>query len=142
MSQTERPRTRRSIQWSAVRIVLFMFDFVAVLLALEVAYIARYKLGLNVVGDVSVLDPLVPLLCLVLTLITYRLLDMYSMQLVGSGLDEYRAIALNTTLAFAAIVIVGYIDEGLRISRAFMLLFWLATIVLVGIARFSARRVV
>jgi lipopolysaccharide/colanic/teichoic acid biosynthesis glycosyltransferase len=80
--------------------------------------------------------------CLVVALMSYRVFDLYSMQLVGSGLNEYRAIVMNTTLAFAAIVIIGYIDEGLRISRAFLLLFWLAAIVLVGTGRFIARRVV
>jgi lipopolysaccharide/colanic/teichoic acid biosynthesis glycosyltransferase len=64
------------------------------------------------------------------------------MQLVGSGLNEYRAIAMATTFAFAAIVIMGYIDQGLPISRAFLLLFWLAAIVFVTAGRFASRRVV
>jgi lipopolysaccharide/colanic/teichoic acid biosynthesis glycosyltransferase len=64
------------------------------------------------------------------------------MQLVGSGLNEYRAISLDTTLSFATIVIIDYIDEGIDISRAFLLIFWVSAIGVVGIGRFVARRVV
>jgi lipopolysaccharide/colanic/teichoic acid biosynthesis glycosyltransferase len=64
------------------------------------------------------------------------------MRLVGSGLYEYRAIVINTTFAFAAIVTIDYIDEWLHISRAFLLLFCFAAVVLVGADRFVARRVV
>jgi lipopolysaccharide/colanic/teichoic acid biosynthesis glycosyltransferase len=81
-------------------------------------------------------------MCLAFTLTTYWLLDLYSMQFVGSGLYEYRAIVTYTTFAFAAIVIFGYIDDGLAISRAFLLIYWLSAIVLVGIGRFTARRLV
>jgi lipopolysaccharide/colanic/teichoic acid biosynthesis glycosyltransferase len=125
-----------------VRLVLTLFDIVALLLALEVAYIARYSFGWSLSGDTSSLSPLVPTLCLAFTLITYRAFDLYSMKLVGSGLNEYRAVVTDTTFSFAGIVIVGYIDRQLPIARAFLLLFWLAAIVLVGAARFAARRVV
>jgi putative colanic acid biosynthesis UDP-glucose lipid carrier transferase len=119
-----------------------LFDMVALLLALQVAYVARYNLGWRVSGETSTLDPLVPLLCLGVTLVSYRVFGLYSMRLVGSGLYEYRAIVTNTTFAFAAIVTTGYIDEELRISRAYLLVFWLAALVLVGAGRFVARRVV
>jgi len=119
-----------------------LVDFVALLLALEVAYFARYSLGWTVTGDSSSLDPLVPVLCLVIALISYCIFDLYSMQLVGSGLNEYRGVIMDTTFAFAAIVTVDYIDQNLRISRAFLLLFWFAAIVLVGAGRFAARRLV
>src|ERR1700730_1396118 len=104
MSPTESWSGVRSLSWAPVRLVLMLFDLVALLLALEVAYIGRYSLGWNLSGDSSGLDPLVPALCLVITLITYRVFDLYSMQLVGSGLNEYRAVVMDTTFAFAAIV--------------------------------------
>jgi lipopolysaccharide/colanic/teichoic acid biosynthesis glycosyltransferase len=119
-----------------------IFDFVALLLALEAAYFARYTLGWTVTGDSATLDPLVPVLCIALALISYRIFDLYSMQLVGSGLNEYRGIVMDTTFAFAAIVTVDYLDQNLRISRAFLLLFWLSALFLVGAGRFAARRVV
>jgi lipopolysaccharide/colanic/teichoic acid biosynthesis glycosyltransferase len=125
-----------------VRSVLVLIDFVALLLALEIAFVARYSLGWSLTGEGSSLDPLVPPLCLAVALIAYRLFDMYSMQLVGSGLNEYRAVVTNTTFAFAAIVVLTYIDQNLPVSRAFLLLFWLAAILLVGAGRFIARRVV
>jgi hypothetical protein len=40
--------------------VLILFDFSAVLLALEASNIARYSLGWSLNGDISSLDPLVP----------------------------------------------------------------------------------
>ena len=130
------------LSWAPVRLFLMLSDFVALGLALEVAYIARYSLGWKLSVEPSSLDPLVAALCVVITLIVYRVSDIYSMQLVGSGLNEYRAIVVNTTFAFAAIVIVSYIDQELRISRAFLLLFWLSAIFLVGVDRFVARRAV
>lgn len=142
MSRTESTTGVRILTWSCVRLLLTLFDTVALLLALEVAYIARYSFGWSLSGDSSGLSPLVPALCLAITLITYRASNLYSMELVGSGLNEYRAIVMDTTFAFAAIVIIDYIDGGLRISRAFLLLFWLAALVLVGTGRFAARRVV
>jgi putative colanic acid biosynthesis UDP-glucose lipid carrier transferase len=132
----------RTLSWSHVRAVLLIIDFIALLVALDLSYIARYELGWSFGGVSTSLDPLVPAVCLVVTLFMYRVLGLYSMQSVGSGLDEYRAVVMDTTLAFAAIVIISYIDEGLPISRAFLLLFWMSAIVLVGAGRFAARRVV
>lgn len=142
MSPTESLKGVRTLSWTPVRLLLMLFDLVALLLALDAAYVGRYSLGWRLSGDTATLDPLVPALCLVIALMSYRIFDLYAMHLVGSGLSEYRAIAMDTTFAFAAIVVIGYIDDGLHISRAFLLCFWLAAIVLVGTGRFSARRVV
>ena len=130
------------LSWAPVRLFLTLFDFVAIVLALEIPYVARYSLGWKLSGDASGFDPVVAVLCLAVTLLIYRIFDLYSMQLVGSGLNEYRAIVVNTTFAFAAIVIFSYIDQDIRISRAFLLMFWLSAIFLVGTDRFLARRVV
>src|SRR5437016_3790138 len=135
MSRTESPKPKTVVSWRPMRLGLMLFDFVALLLALEAAYLARYSIGWSLTGDSSTLDPLVPALCVAITLLAYRVFDLYSMQLVGSGLDEYRAIVVNTTFAFAAIVIVSYIDQNLRISRAFLLFFWVLAILLVGTGR-------
>src|ERR1700687_142755 len=142
MSRTESANRVRTLSWSHVRVLLILVDVAALILALQFAYVARYELNWSFSGGSSSLDPLVPALCLVVTLVIYRVSGLYSMQLVGSGLNEYRAIAMDTTFAFAAIVIICYIDEGVNISRAFLMLFWLSAIVFVGIGRFVARRVV
>jgi lipopolysaccharide/colanic/teichoic acid biosynthesis glycosyltransferase len=141
MSRTE-PQSVKTLSWNHVRVLLITYDFIALVIALYLAYIARYELGWSIGGVSSSLDPLVPAVCLVATLVMYWVLGLYSMQSVGSGLDEYRSVVMDTTLAFAAIVIISYIDEGLPISRAFLLLFWLLAIVLVGVGRFAARQVV
>ena len=142
MSRTESSKRVQTLSWTPVRLVLTLFDFVALVLALEIAYVTRYSLEWKLSGDASGFDPLVAVMCLVVTLLIYRIFDLYSMQLVGSGLNEYRAIVVNTTFAFAAIVIFSYIDQNIRISRAFLLMFWLSAIFLVGTDRFLARRVV
>jgi lipopolysaccharide/colanic/teichoic acid biosynthesis glycosyltransferase len=142
MSRIKPSNGAKTLSWTHVRVVLMLVDFVALVLALEFAYLARYSLGWTITTDSSTLDPVVPAMCLAIALISYRVFDLYSIQLVGSGLNEYRAVVMDTTFAFAAIVVVEYIDENLRISRAFLLLFWLAAIVLVGVGRFLARRVV
>src|SRR5437660_2922881 len=142
MSRIRSSSNFSTLSWNRVRVLLTLFDLIALIAALEVAYVARYSFGLRLSGDTSNLDPLVPALCLAVALISFRVFDLYSMQLVGSGLNEYRAIVTNATFAFAAIVVIGYIDQELRISRAFMLLFWLAALLLVGTGRFIARRVI
>ena len=142
MSRTESSKRVRTLSWTPVGLVLTLFDFVALVLALEIAYVARYSLEWKLSGDASGFDPLVAVMCLVVTLLIYRVFDLYSMQLVGSGLNEYRAIVVNTTFAFAAIVVFSYIDQNIRISRAFLLMFWLSAVFLVGTDRFLARRVV
>lgn len=142
MSQTEGSRPSRGLKWTYVRLVLLLVDLIALLLALRAAYVARYVLGWSFAGDGSALQPLVPPLCLAVTLTTFWVLDLYSMRLVGSGLDEYRAVVKDTTFAFAAIVVTSYIDQNLRVSRMFLLLFWLAAIVCVATGRFLARRLV
>lgn len=142
MLRTEAKTVQRTLSWARMRLVLIVFDIAALLLALEIAYVARYSLGWNLSGEGVFLNPLVPPISLAFTFTTYWLLDLYSMQLVGSGLYEYRAIVTDTTFAFAAIVIFSYIDAGLSISRAFLLIFWMSAIVLVGVGRFIARRVV
>ena len=130
------------LSWNRVRVVLILFDVIALLLALQVAYMFRYTLGWRISGESSNLDPLIPVLCLATVLLTFRLFDLYSMRLVGSGLNEYRAVVTYVAFAFVAVVTIDYIDEWLRISRAFLLLFFISALLLVGTDRFVARRVV
>ena len=139
MSPTKSPPV---LSWNSVRVVLILFDVIALLLALQVAYIFRYTPGWRISGESSNLDPLIPVLCLATVLLTYRVFDLYSMRLVGSGLYEYRAIVTYTAFAFVAVVTIDYIDEWLHISRAFLLLFFISALLLVGSGRFVARRVV
>ena len=132
----------RTLSWRRVTGLLTAFDCLALVLALEVAYSSRYLLGLSLSDPTPVLDPLVPTLILAIWLITYRVFALYSVRLVGAGLDEYRAIAVGSTFAFAAVAIFAYIDQMLPISRGFLLVFWLASIVIVDLGRFLARRLV
>src|SRR5436305_14575438 len=99
MSLTDPSPGLRTLRWSSVRLLLMIFDAVALISALEVAYLARYTLGWTFTGETAALDPLIPAICLSVTIATFWALDLYSMRLVGSGLDEYRAIVKDATFA-------------------------------------------
>lgn len=142
MLPTEPKLASPTVSWRRVTILLTTFDLFALVLALLFAYILRYGLGWSLSDRTEKVDPLVPILCLTIWMITYRVFSLYSVRQVGVGLSEYRAIAMSSTFALAAVVIFDYIDQQLPISRAFLLLFWLASIVLVDAGRFIARRLV
>ncbi|MDB5080462.1 MAG: exopolysaccharide biosynthesis polyprenyl glycosylphosphotransferase [Chloroflexi bacterium] len=69
----------------------------------------------------------------------YRL---YSLRVLHGGTTEYRRVVSACTFAIMVLLIMSFfLDEKLVISRAWLLMVWVSTILTICISRFLARRV-
>jgi lipopolysaccharide/colanic/teichoic acid biosynthesis glycosyltransferase len=132
-------RARLDLDWGRVRLLLVVVDAAAVLAALGIAFLGRYRLDL--LRPVAEPSPLLLPICLLAWMAALAACGLYEMARVGSGFDEYRRVTLATTLAVLAVVVVAYGDV-LGVSRGFLVSTWLASVLLLCAGRFLVRRVV
>ncbi len=125
---------------------LIVLDALMLLATFQLVYFLRFQVfGFLFVPEGSVLDfysslamLLIPAWLIVLA--SYRL---YDLRLLHGGTAEYRRLASACT--FAIIVLLGFsffLDEKLIISRAWLLMIWVFSIIMLGLNRFAFRRVV
>jgi lipopolysaccharide/colanic/teichoic acid biosynthesis glycosyltransferase len=128
------------LAWGRVRALLIAADVLALVVAFGIAYTGRFVLDV-LPTRVPALDPIVALMCLPIWVGAFAAFGLYLQRNTGSGYVEYSRVGAACTYSLVAVVMTSYLDSNLKISRGFLLLFWLATIVLVVLDRFLARRV-
>jgi lipopolysaccharide/colanic/teichoic acid biosynthesis glycosyltransferase len=133
------PATKGQLVWTRTRLILLLGDILAVLVAMRFAYVGRFVLDV-LPNHVPVIDPLVLPPCLLILIVFYASSGLYSQRYVGAGYAEYTRVAAATTYALAVLVMITYLDDSLKISRGFLFILWVATILTVTVARFLFRQ--
>ncbi len=72
----------------------------------------------------------------------FAVFRLYDSSVLFGGLQEYMSVFNACTAGIMLVVLVSFLDPTLLIARGWLLLAWLLTIFLVGIERFTFRRVV
>jgi exopolysaccharide biosynthesis polyprenyl glycosylphosphotransferase len=131
-------------RWWLLTLALVGLDAAAVVAAFALAYGIRFKTGLPFLETppysgafyATVAIWSVPVWLLLLA--AFRL---YDRRLLFMGVTEYARVANACTAGLVAEVMLSFLDVALPISRGWLLLTWLLSIVLVCSGRFFARRV-
>jgi exopolysaccharide biosynthesis polyprenyl glycosylphosphotransferase len=128
-----------------LKLSLVVTDVLAVGLALNIAYLLRFKFGFTVSPDFFPDPDFYPNLTLlmipvwVLILMLFRL---YELQGILGGVAEYSKILNASTTATMVVVIATFLVREFDVSRSWLISAWLLTFLFVTINRFLLRRVV
>lgn len=126
-----------------LRLALVSLDGLTLVAAFALAYLIRFKTGLplletpthSVAFYSSVVFWAVPAWLLLFAV--YRL---YDRRRLFAGSQEYLRIANACTVGLVVVVLISFLDTTLIISRGWLILTWLLSLLLVGSTRFMVRR--
>ncbi|MCC6177664.1 MAG: sugar transferase [Chloroflexi bacterium] len=135
----------RSLAWPVTLIAVTTVDGVAVLGALILAYLVRFRSALPLfregTDDVSFYAS-VTVWALPLWLGTFALWRLYDRRVLFTGYGEYARVGSACTASALAVVLISFFYDTPSIARAWLLLVWALSIMLVWMGRFAARRAV
>ncbi|MBN1977020.1 MAG: sugar transferase [Anaerolineae bacterium] len=133
-------RTRRRVLVA----VLLAVDALALTAAFWLAYLLRFEIlpytAFYTLGDYALLvGAFVPA-----WLVVFAVFQLYNPHTLFGGIQEYARVFNAVSLGIVALVVVGFFlrDAAFTISRGWLILSWLFTLLLAEGARFGLRRVV
>lgn len=143
------PRTRlgvnRRAQQRSYLLTLLVADAIALALAFLLAYEIRFRINLPIFDDGGM--PVVvalwaTLLCIPLCLIFFALFQLYDMQYLLGGIQEYARVFNATSVIVALAIVLTFLLPVMRISRGWIALCWILGTGMLLIERFALRHVV
>jgi exopolysaccharide biosynthesis polyprenyl glycosylphosphotransferase len=137
------PLSVRTRRWVLV-VALLVVDALALTTAFWLAYLLRFEVlpyaAPYALGDYALLvGAFVPA-----WLVLFAVFQLYNPHTLFGGIQEYAQVFNAVSLGMVALVALGFFlrDAAFTISRGWLVLSWLFTLLLVGGARFGLRRVV
>lgn len=125
--------------------LLILGDSLAVGIALIAAYYVRFFSNLPLFDDGNPSPEthlVLSLLILPLWLVTLAALELYDLHQLFGGTNEYARIVNTGAITLFAVVTITYFVPVVRISRGWLVIAWVLTIVLMVLGRFVVRRFV
>jgi exopolysaccharide biosynthesis polyprenyl glycosylphosphotransferase len=139
-----KPRLSQSLQWRLFVLDLIGVDAVMLGAAFYLAYSVRFTLPVPLFQlDVEPSLQYYQLLTLFITPVWLCILAMsglYKRQHLLGGTEEYALVFRSTMYGLVVIVFVGFLEHGLVIARAWLLLAGVFSFLLVALGRFGLRR--
>ncbi len=125
---------------------LLLTDSIAIGTSFSIAYIIRFKSGFSFFHAHST-PPLRFYSILVFLLIPVWLLifaafRLYDFHYLLGGTQEYASVVNASTMGTMVVIVATFLDPNLIIARGWLLISWVISIIVVGIERFTLRRVV
>jgi lipopolysaccharide/colanic/teichoic acid biosynthesis glycosyltransferase len=131
------------LSWRRVAVVLLLGDLVAVASGLRVAYEFRFNTTFGILEPRSPTLPMSLLLAFAgLWLAGLWANGLYRRPNLVSGIGEYRRILTAGMVTTLAIIAVDYLTAVIPLSRGFLMSAALINVFLIGLWRFSLRRVI
>ncbi len=135
---------------SRERVLLFglwlVGDAVAITIALNVAFNVRYSLDwlplLERLEPISERYAIVIPLAIPLWLALFGLNGLYNSRYTLSGLQEYGRIVSACSFGILLLIVLSFLEPNLSISRSWLVLCWIFSILFVTAERFAIRRIV
>jgi exopolysaccharide biosynthesis polyprenyl glycosylphosphotransferase len=134
-----------ALAWRSLMAGLILADAAAVGLAFALAYLIRFKSGLPLLQTPEhtlAFYSSITFWAVPVWLVVFGLYGLYDRQQLFSGFGEYARVVNACTIGMLFVVWMSFIDVTLLISRAWLLLTWLLSFLLVCGARFAVRRLV
>ncbi|MEM9773155.1 MAG: sugar transferase [Chloroflexota bacterium] len=137
------PSMRRQ-QWILFHFVLLINDLGLMSLAVWLAFITRFELGiqvfqLEIIPDTPFYIRLQASL-LSLTLFTFILNGLYNRKYLLGGIKEYSLIFRSVSFSMLCVIVVGFFAPALIFSRGWLAASWLLSVVLISGGRHLIRR--
>ena len=135
----------RASEWRALLLGLAGVDLIALVGALALAYVLRFKAGVPFLDTPPYTGAFYSTIAVMSAPVWLALLaffHLYDRKLLFSGVTEYVRIINACTTGLLAEIVISFLDVNLLISRGWLLLVWVLSISLLCAERFIARRVV
>jgi lipopolysaccharide/colanic/teichoic acid biosynthesis glycosyltransferase len=133
-------------QWNLFIITLMALDAVIVVVSLGLAYLLRVKGWLidyhgKVDGEAYLA---LTLIGIPIWIISFALLGLYKQDNLLGGVVEYKQVAKGCTVGVLLLIVVSFFirQDSFEISRLWMIIAWLLSLLLIGLERFFARHAV
>lgn len=126
---------------------LWLFgDAVAIAIALNAAFNVRYNLDwlplIERLEPISERYAIVIPVAIPLWLALFAFNGLYNSRYTLSGLQEYGRIASACSFGILLLIVLSFLEPNLSISRSWLVLCWIFSIVFVTLERFTIRRIV
>lgn len=135
----------RSTQWGLFIATLMVSDVLMTALALRFAYALRFELSLPIfqleVTPSFFLYQTVALVLIPVWVMIFTANGLYDRRYLLGGTQEYSRVFRATSVGFLLVVIAGFIEPTFILARGWLLLAWLLSFFMVGLSRFTLRRI-
>src|ERR1035437_2975090 len=126
--------------WRRVTLAMIGLDALALIAAFLVAYVVRFKAGIPLLETPPhriAFYTTVALGVIPVWLTLFALYRLYDRKRLFAGSDEYVGIINACTSGVMATIFISFVDPTLQISRGWLLLVWVLSILTVGNGRFA-----
>ena len=127
-----------------VTVGLILVDAAAISSGFALAYVIRFAVGipfLEVLPERLTFYSQVAFWAVPVWLTIFGLFRLYDQRHLFSGFQEYIQVINACTIGVIAVIVISFLDSTLIISRGWLILVWVLTILLAGLERFVARRI-
>lgn len=131
--------------WLVIIGGLLALDAGALTVAFLLAYLIRFAIGipfLEVLPQRLTFYSKVAFWAIPVWLVIFGIFRLYDRRRLFSGFQEYIQVVNACTIGVVAVIVISFLDTNLIISRGWLLLVWTLAILVAGLGRFLARRVV
>ncbi len=136
----------RHIQWMIFRIVLIAMDLAMLMTAFQLAYFLRFDVPFGIFDETAFTSPehynLLSLRTTILWLAIFGFNGLYNQANLLGGTREYSGVLRSSTEGVLAIIIAGFIFSWVIVSRGWLVMAWVLTVIFVVMGRFALRRFV
>lgn len=139
-------RIPRRLQKTILISILVINDALMIALACGIAFWLRFSLNLPIF-QLDVIPSLeyyqrLTLLFLPISLILFSFSGLYNKNNILGGTREYALIFRSTSIAILLVIVIGFLNPNFILARGWLIPSWLFSFVLIGLGRFSFRRIV
>jgi exopolysaccharide biosynthesis polyprenyl glycosylphosphotransferase len=136
----------RHVQWMIFRIVLVAADLAMLTVAFQLAYFLRFDVPFGIFDETAFtsLDHynLLSLRATILWLAIFGFNGLYNRANLLGGTREYSGMFRSSTEGVLAIIIAGFLFSWVIVSRGWLVMVWVFTVLFVVLGRFVLRRLV
>jgi exopolysaccharide biosynthesis polyprenyl glycosylphosphotransferase len=125
------------------QLFLVIGDGLVLFLAFTLAYWLRFQVGIAIESDVIPTASIYLQLTLALStsyLVLFAVMGLYDFHNLLGGVSEYVRVANACTVGMFSVVVVSFVDPEFVVARAWVVLAWLLSIVMVASYRLVMRR--
>ncbi|MFK7803664.1 MAG: sugar transferase [Anaerolineae bacterium] len=136
--------TMRSRQWILLSFTLLVNDLSLTSLAMWLAFITRFDLGLSIFQlEIIPNTPFylqLQVSLLFFTLVIFALNGLYSRKNLLGGVVEYSLICRSISFAMLCMIVIGFFAPALIFARGWLASAWLISMIMICFGRYMIRR--
>ena len=136
----------KHVQWRLYTASLVVMDILMAGTAFRLAYYIRFESSIYLFSQDS--DPnffyyrLIVAILIPVWLVIFLILGLYDRQRLLGGTKEYSMVFNGTTIGMMLLIAVGFLNPDFIFARAWLLLAWIFSFILIAIGRFILRRII